>query len=140
MEQQRPIQEGFLPIAVCGAHLTGLPLNYQLVELGAIYHQTTLTSPKYHMFALAHQELPKPGMFRSATGTNLEVEVWEMPISRVGAFLSLVKHPLSLGEIELEDGTWVHGFICNPYIAQEGEEISTFGGWRQYLVSKSHKV
>ena len=39
-------------MAVVGAHLTGLPLNGQLLERGAVLRQATQTAPRYRLFAL----------------------------------------------------------------------------------------
>lgn len=39
-----------LTIGVCGAHMQGLPLNHQLVSLGAKYVKTCKTAQGYRSF------------------------------------------------------------------------------------------
>ena len=53
------------PIAVVGAHLSGLPLNGQLTERGATLREATQTAPHYRLFALPGTTPPKPGLMRS---------------------------------------------------------------------------
>ena len=56
-----------------------------------------------------------------------------MPMSSIGSFLALIPSPLGLGSVELADGTWVKGFICEPCGIAGAEDISHFGGWRAYI-------
>jgi allophanate hydrolase len=56
-----------------------------------------------------------------------------MPSTEVGSFLGLIPSPLGLGSIELEDGSWVKGFICEPYAIDGAKDISDLGGWRPYI-------
>jgi allophanate hydrolase len=55
-----------------------------------------------------------------------------MPQAELGSFLALIPPPLGLGSVELEDGSWVKGFICEPAALAGAEDISAFGGWRAY--------
>jgi allophanate hydrolase len=41
--------------------------------------------------------------------------------------------PLGIGSLELADGAWVKGFICEPAAIANATDISVFGGWRAYL-------
>ena len=58
-----------------------------------------------------------------------------MPQRHFGSFLALIAPPLGLGSIELEDGRWVKGFICEPWALQGAADISAHGGWRAYMAS-----
>jgi allophanate hydrolase len=79
---------------------------------------------------------PKPGLVRAAEGgAAIAVEVWSMPQRQVGSFLALIPPPLGLGSIELADGRWVHGFLCEPHAIAKAPDVSAFGGWRAYLAS-----
>jgi allophanate hydrolase len=122
-------------LAVVGAHLTGQPLNSQLVSRGARLVQTTQTSPCYRLYALANSEPPKPGLIRdpSCIGPGIEVEVWAIPTRNLGSFVAAIPAPLGIGSLELKDGTRVTGFICEPYAAESAQEITHLGGWRAYL-------
>ncbi len=80
-----PASQPTLPIAVVGAHLSGLPLNGQLIERGATLQQATTTAPHYRLYALPNTTPPKPGMVRVAEGgAAIPVEVWEVPLAQSG--------------------------------------------------------
>jgi allophanate hydrolase len=123
-----------LAIAAVGAHLAGLPLHGQLVERGCRLLKRIQTAPHYRLHALPGTIPPKPGLVRTTEGGYpIEVEVYEMPQSEVGSFLAGISAPLGLGSIELADGTWVHGFVCEASGTAGAEDISEWGGWRAYL-------
>jgi len=127
-----------MPIAVVGAHLSGMPLNGQLTERGATLLRATTTSPRYRLYALPGTVPPKPGLQRSATGgTAIALEVWSVPVTQVGSFLALIPPPLGLGSVELADGSWVHGFICEGHALANAEDVSHHGGWRAYIASRT---
>ncbi|MBL8329296.1 MAG: allophanate hydrolase [Rubrivivax sp.] len=130
--QSRPT----LPLAVVGAHLSGLPLNGQLLERGATLRESTSTAPVYRLFALPGTRPPKPGLQRVREGGQaIALEVWDMPQAALGSFLALIPSPLGLGTIELADGRQVHGFLCEAHALEGAADISHFGGWRRYLQS-----
>ena len=131
-----PASEPTLPIAVVGAHLSGMPLNGQLTERGATLREATQTAPHYRLFALPGTVPPKPGLLRSGEdGASIAVEVWDMPVAAVGSFLALIAPPLGLGSLELADGRWVHGFLCEAHALESASEVTSFGGWREYIAS-----
>jgi allophanate hydrolase len=43
---------------------------------------------------------------------------------------------LGIGKLELADGRWLTGFIAEGY-AMEGNNISNYGGWREYKKQSS---
>lgn len=124
-------------IAVVGAHLSGMPLNGQLIEREARYICATRTAAHYRLYALRDAIPPKPGLLRTAIGegSSIEVEIWEMPMIHYGSFVSLIPAPLGIGTLELMDGTTVQGFVCEPEALKDALEISHFGGWRPYIQS-----
>jgi allophanate hydrolase len=127
------IKRGMIALAVVGAHLSGQPLNFQLTERGATLLATTTTSQHYRLFALPTVP-PKPGLLRDEKqGSRIEVEVWELPVEHFGSFVNLVPHPLAIGTIELVDGSWVKGFVCESAPLANALEITKHGGWRNYL-------
>lgn len=124
-------------LLVCGAHLDGLPLNWQLKQRGGRLIEATLSSSDYRLYALAGGPPYRPGMLRVAEGgVAIAVEVWELPSSELGSFLTGIPAPLGLGKVQLADGRWESGFICEPYGLVGAVDISHFGGWRAYLQSK----
>jgi allophanate hydrolase len=93
------------------------------------------------LFELAGAQAAKPGLVRSASkeGKGIEVEVWEMPCEEFGSFVDDVPPPLAIGNIELSTGTWVKGFVCEPYGLEGARNISEFGGWLHYLAQRSRQ-
>jgi hypothetical protein len=121
-------------VAVCGAHMSGLPLNHQLLGLGAELVAKTKTSPDYKLFKLHGFEPPRPGMLRVPSGGNtIELEIWRLPIENYGKFVTLVPSPLAIGTLEMIDGAKVQGFMCEYYASLNADDISQLGGWRAYL-------
>ncbi len=139
-----PVGEGLsagrIRVAVCGAHLEGLPLNHQLTSRGAHLVALTQSSPDYKLYTLPGGPPYRPGMVRVAkgeTGSAIEVEVWEMAAREFGSFVAGIPAPLGIGTITLENGEKVQGFVCEQYAVAEAEDITHFGGWRAYLSSKA---
>ncbi len=56
------LPSGQLRVAVVGAHLSGLPLNYQLIERKARLISSTHTAPRYRLYALPDGK--RPGLIR----------------------------------------------------------------------------
>ncbi|PWC19927.1 allophanate hydrolase [Brenneria roseae subsp. roseae] len=121
-------------LAVCGAHLSGQPLNGQLTQRGGRLLHATQSSPDYRLYALAGGPPFRPGMVRvAADGEAIEVEVWELPSAELGSFLTGIPAPLGLGKVQLSDGSWETGFICEPYGLKDAQDITHLKGWRAYL-------
>ena len=123
----------FSHIVVCGAHMSGLSLNHQLTERGAILIKACKSAAHYKLIALPGGPPQRPGMIKvEMDGKAIDVEVWSLPTKQLGSFLQGIPHPLGLGKVELEDGEWETGFICESYIERQSTDISEFGGWRKY--------
>jgi allophanate hydrolase len=126
-------------VAVVGAHLSGLPLNHELTRRGARLERAARTATRYRLYALPGTTPPKPGMVRdgSGGGQGIELEIWRMPAAAFGPFVAGIPAPLGIGRIELEDGEWVQGFLCEAWAVSGAEDITRFGGWRAFLVSRA---
>jgi allophanate hydrolase len=125
-------------LAVVGAHLTGQPLNVQLVERNAKLAETTRTGAGYRLYALANMVPPKPGLVFDGTGAGgIEVEIWEMPVESFGSFVALIPSPLGIGTLTLADGETVNGFLCESHATHGAEDITAFGGWRAWLAGST---
>ena len=72
----------------------------------------------------------------NAKGRSIEVEVWDIPFANFGQIVAEVPAPLGIGNVQLVDGTWVKGFICEGYALADALDISHFGGWRDFIQSK----
>jgi allophanate hydrolase len=123
-------------VAVVGAHLSGMPLNTQLTERHATLLEQTTTSANYRLYALPNTTPPKPGLKRvnaNDEGKSIILEVWEMAASEFGSFVDLIPAPLGIGSVELADGRWVNGFICEGYGFEGARDVTGFGGWRAFV-------
>ncbi len=134
--------EHVIPVAVCGAHLSGLPLNWQLTQRRGRLAQTTRTAPEYRFYALPGGPPERPGLVRvEEGGAGIDVEVWDVPASEFGPFVAGIPAPLGIGKIRLEGGREVPGFICEPIAikgaTQGATDITGLGSWRRHLEQKT---
>ncbi|MDE3196562.1 MAG: allophanate hydrolase, partial [Acidobacteriota bacterium] len=131
--------DGYVPLAVCGAHLAGQPLNFQLTDAGAFLIEATRTTPDYRFYALGGTVPPKPGLFHSPEGAGaaIEVEVWAVPETTFGRFVAAVPSPLAIGTCTLGSGRKVKSFVCEPWALATAKEITHFGGWRAFRNSET---
>ena len=120
-------------VAVCGAHMSGLPLNHQLTERGARLARKGRTAPQYRFYALTEFSPPRPGLVRSDAGVSIDVEVWEVPSEAFGSFVDGIPAPLGIGTVALEDGSQVKGFLCEAYAVRSARDISSLGSWRNFM-------
>ncbi|WP_377152648.1 allophanate hydrolase [Pseudaeromonas sharmana] len=126
-----------MPIAVVGAHLSGMPLNHELTSRGAVLLERTRSADHYRLFAIANSTPPKPALVASDSGAAIELELWALPKGAWADFLAGIPTRLGLGTVQLADGRQVKGFICEPAALDGALEITSFGGWRSYLQSRS---
>lgn len=124
----------FINVAVCGAHMSGLPLNPQLTALGGEFVTKTKTAAQYKLYALKGFKPARPGLLRvNADGAAIELEIWKLPIEKYGMFVAGVPSPLGFGTLELLDGSQVQGFLCEAYATFDAVDISHCGGWKNYI-------
>ncbi len=129
---------GTVKVAVCGAHLSGLPLNWQLAQRGARLLGAVQSAPEYQFYALAGGPVQRPGMVRvNEGGAAIHMEVWELPAEHFGSFVDGIPAPLGIGKVKLADGSWVSGFVCEAIGVEGGAEITELGSWREWLARQS---
>ena len=124
-----------IDLFVCGSHMTGLPLNPQLRELGGQFLRNAETAPHYRMFLLsATEHLPeRPGLVRWDEKTAcLPGEIWRLPLENFGAFMLKIRYPLGISQVKLKDGEMEYGFCCDS-AGLDYPEITDFKGWRSFL-------
>ncbi len=120
----------YVDLLVCGAHLDGMPLNWQLRERGARKLQSGTTSANYRLYAMADG---RPALYRDEdNGVKIEVELWRVAQQHFGSFVADIPAPLGIGKVELDDGRWLTSFIAEPRAMTGATDISEFGGWRAY--------
>ena len=122
-----------IAIAVCGAHMSGMALNHELISQGGRFLEATRTAPRYRLYALAGGPPQRPGLLRIEKGSYIELEIWALPKIAMGGFLAGIPAPLSIGTVELESGAKVHGFLVETTGVQGADDITHLGGWRNYL-------
>ena len=131
------MNENEILVGVCGAHMSGLPLNWQLTDLDATFVKQTKTKKGYRLFLLENKNPIRPGMiYDSSSNTQIEVEVWSMPVQNFGKFMKQIQSPLGIGTVFLEDETTVYGFLCESDYVKEAKEISELKSWRNFLATK----
>lgn len=131
------LPSGQVRVAVCGAHLSGLPLNGQLTSRGARLVAAVQSAPEYKFYALPGGPPHRPGMVRVAEGGGaIDMEIWELPAREFGSFVAGIPTPLGIGMVKLADGGWVQGFVCEAAAAAGAEDITALGGWRDYLAGR----
>lgn len=130
-----PYAETWPHVAVFGAHLRGEPLNGELVALGARFARDVLTADEYQLYALDTTP-QKPGLVRVGPGGSaIAGELWSISPAGLGAFLSALRAPMTLGSVTLANGEEVVGFGCEPRALEGAKDITSFGGWRAYRAS-----
>jgi allophanate hydrolase len=153
----RPV-DGLVPVAVAGAHLTGQPLNADLVRRGGRLIEATRTAVDYRMFEVPGT-VRRPGLTRlpgdggptglpgdggptglpgdgGPTGSGIEVELWGVPPGELAGFIATIAPPLAIGPVTLIDGREVLGFVATADAVDPERDITSYGSWRSYLASQ----
>ena len=130
---------GKIELVVVGAHLSGMPLNADLVAAGGEFLRAVRTTPDYRIFVLPGQTIAKPGLVRvkKDAGASIEVEVWSLPEREFARFVDSIPSPLGIGTIVLADQSSPKGFLVEAVAVEGAEDISKFGGWRNYINQRS---
>ena len=125
--------EARIELAVVGAHLSGMPLNEELVALGARFVRDATTAGDYRLFALPGTAPAKPGLVREPgfTGPGVPVEVWSLAPAAFGYFVAAIPKPLGVGCVSMSDGSTPSGFLCERWAVEGAAEI--VGGWRSFV-------
>lgn len=77
---------------------------------GGTLVKKTKTSASYKLFALKNTTPPEPGLQYHSKGSEIEVEVWDIPFANFGQIVAEVPAPLGIGNVQLADGSWVKEF------------------------------
>ena len=133
-----PAPEPMIELVVAGAHLSGMALNHQLLELGASLVAATRTAPDYRLLALTGTVPEKPGLvcMPGFMGVGIEVEVWQLREPAFARFVASLPPPMVIGKVRLDDGRLVPGFLCEPCAVDGAVDITGHGGWRAYVGSR----
>ena len=71
-----------------------------------------------------------------SAAVSVALEVWEVPAAGLAAVLAGEPEGLCIGKVRLQSGETVLGVLGEPELVKGQKEISHYGGWRDYLMSK----
>ncbi|WP_062461321.1 allophanate hydrolase [Demequina soli] len=133
-------EPGEVDVFVVGAHRAGQPLHHQLADRGALLVGDAITSPEYRMYALRTVP-PKPGLVRSVgpagSGGAIRGEVWRLPAAGFGTFVDEIPSPMAIGNVALDDGRVVNGFLCEQHATEGAIDITASGDWVRWTRSQA---
>lgn len=128
------MKQNNLILAVNGTLMRGLELENNLKNVNATFIKESKTEKAYRLFSINDQY---PAMIKVDEGGNtVDVELYAISEEGIKEVLSKEPPGLTIKEITLIDGQKVQGVIGLPEIAKGQKEITTCGGWRNYLKSK----
>ena len=121
-------------LAVNGTLMRGLELNANLVGAGATFVREDQTDACYRIWSIDDRH---PAMLRTpGEGTNVVVEVWDVPVAGLANILLAEPPGLAIGKVVLRDGSIALGVLGEPFLCEGKREITQYGGWRAYVASK----
>jgi gamma-glutamylcyclotransferase (GGCT)/AIG2-like uncharacterized protein YtfP len=121
--------------AVNGTLMRGCELNQNMHDAGARFVRQARTAPIYRCWSIDDGYI---GMLRVATGgAHVSVEIWDVDEHGLVHILQNEPPGLTIGRVVLEDQTEVLGVLAEPYATAGRTDITHFGGWREYMASKS---
>ena len=129
-----------LLVAVCGAHMRGMPLEPQMRQCGATFDSEAQTDDSYRFYALTAKDPIRPGLIRNAAGSGapIALELWSITPAGLGQLMTMIDTPLGIGTLQLSDGRKVKGFVCEAVAARaDAEDITALGSWRAFMASRA---
>jgi gamma-glutamylcyclotransferase (GGCT)/AIG2-like uncharacterized protein YtfP len=133
MEQENISGED-VRLAVNGTLMRGLELNHNLTGLGAAFVRETRTEACYRLWSVDDRH---PAMLRDEEkGRAISVEIWRVPGQRIAELLANEPVGLCLGRIRLGDGGEAFGILAEPHLCEGRDEITKYGGWREYMTGR----
>ena len=132
------MKQNNLLLAVNGTLMRGLELENNLKEVGAFFIKESKTEKAYRLYSINDKY---PAMIKVANGGNtVDVELYA--ISDEGVKQVLAKEPpgLTIKEITLIDGASVLGVVGEDDIIKGQKEITSYGGWRNYIAKRENNM
>ncbi len=118
-------------LAVNGTLMRGLPLNENLMRVGAKFVREDSTAPYYRLWAVNNSY---PAMLRDEQyGASIALEIWKISESGVLRILAVEPAGLCIGKVQLISGNYILGVMGETYICDQQVEITSYGGWRAYI-------
>jgi gamma-glutamylcyclotransferase (GGCT)/AIG2-like uncharacterized protein YtfP len=120
-------------LAVNGSLMRGLEFNPTLLAAGAVFVREITTAPSYRLWSINDRY---PAMVRvTSGGAAVAGEIWSVPVEGLVFVLQEEPPGLTIGKVELADGSVVLGVLGEPAICEGRKEITAFGGWRAYIIT-----
>ena len=137
-ENDPVVAEDRVPIAVVGAHMSGLPLERPASGSWAgACRSAGRTAPAYRFYALPGGPPHRPGLVRVAEGGSaIDLEVWSLPADRIGDLLR--QHPRPARPRHGEPGRRHRRFPASSARRMQrraAKDITSLGGWRAYVAT-----
>jgi gamma-glutamylcyclotransferase (GGCT)/AIG2-like uncharacterized protein YtfP len=121
-------------LAVNGTLMRGLELNPNMLAAGATFVREDKTAACYRIFSIGDRH---PAMLRTAgDGARVALEIWEVPADSIAQILLNEPPGLSVGKVQLDDGSIVLGVLGEPFLCEGQREITALGGWRAYIATR----
>ena len=117
-------------LAVNGTLMRGLELENNLKEVNAVFLSESKTAPRFRLFSIDDKY---PAMIEDEEGASIDVELYELGEEMMQVVLSKEPDGLTIDKIRLIDEQEVYGVIGLPYIIKDHKEITSYGGWRNYI-------
>ena len=117
-------------LAVNGTLMRGLELENNLKEVGASFVKESKTEKAYRLYSVDDRY---PAMIKDEDGVSIDVEVYELTNEAMQVVLSKEPEGLTIEKIKLIDGQKVYGVVGLPFIIKNRKEITSYGGWRNYV-------
>jgi gamma-glutamylcyclotransferase (GGCT)/AIG2-like uncharacterized protein YtfP len=119
---------------VNGTLMRGLALHHNLD--GAEFLEECATAPRYRLYSIGDTH---PGMFEVDSGGVAVIgELYRVPDDVLARVEAGEPPGLYRGIVELSDGRAVQGILFPRELAETvHRDISTFGGWREYMAGVS---
>jgi hypothetical protein len=131
------VSAGTCLLAVNGTLMRGLELNGNLLGVGARFVREAKTAPEYRLYSIGDVH---PAMLRAPTGgAAIAVEIWDVPAAGLASILQGEPPGLCIGKIALENGESVLGVLGEPWLCEQGHDITRHGGWRAYLAASERR-
>lgn len=122
-------------LAVNGTLMRGLELCKNMEDAGAKFVKEDSTAPCYRLWSVNDNN---PAMLKvKEGGISVLLEVWSVPKAGLADILQKEPPGLSIGKVQLNDGSYVLGVIAEPWVVEGMKDISQYRGWRNYIASNA---
>jgi hypothetical protein len=120
-----------IQLVVNGTLMRGFDLNSNLKAAGATFIKETYTAEEYRLWSI---EEKYPAMQRDPVeGKAITVEIWSIKVTELVKILLQEPPGLVFGRINLDDNSTVFGILGESWICKGQREITSWGGWREYI-------